>query len=277
MGLFDKKYCDICGEKIGLLGNRKLEDGNLCKNCAKKLSPWFSERRHSTVDSIKQQLAYREENKAKVAQLHITRSFGEGRRVLLDDTNRWFTVTRERDLAAENPDILSFDDLTGCRLDIDESHREVMRRNEKGESVSYNPPRYEYSYDFDIILTVNNPYFDEMKFRLNNGSVNVVTEAMSNFGRSGIGSFFGGMAQGFDPSYNPEYRKYRQMADDLVAAMNTLIGGAHRQPAQQPMQQPVQQTAVPQQNAVPAGPWVCTSCGASNSGKFCEHCGTPRP
>ena len=36
MGLFDKKYCDICGEKIGLLGNRKLEDGNLCKDCAKK-------------------------------------------------------------------------------------------------------------------------------------------------------------------------------------------------------------------------------------------------
>ena len=26
MGLFDKKYCDICGEKIGLLGNRKLEN-----------------------------------------------------------------------------------------------------------------------------------------------------------------------------------------------------------------------------------------------------------
>ena len=49
MGLFDKKYCDVCGEKIGLLGNRKLEDGNLCKDCAKKLSPFFSERRASTV------------------------------------------------------------------------------------------------------------------------------------------------------------------------------------------------------------------------------------
>ena len=35
MGLFDKKICDICGEKIGLLGNRKLDDGNLCKDCAK--------------------------------------------------------------------------------------------------------------------------------------------------------------------------------------------------------------------------------------------------
>ena len=29
--------CDICGEKIGLLGNRKLDDGNLCKDCAKKI------------------------------------------------------------------------------------------------------------------------------------------------------------------------------------------------------------------------------------------------
>lgn len=54
MGLFDKKYCDVCGEKIGLLGNRKLEDGNLCKECARKLSPWFSDRRSSTVEEIKQ-------------------------------------------------------------------------------------------------------------------------------------------------------------------------------------------------------------------------------
>ena len=29
MALFSTKFCDVCGEKIGLLGNRKLEDGNL--------------------------------------------------------------------------------------------------------------------------------------------------------------------------------------------------------------------------------------------------------
>ena len=52
MGLFDKKYCDICGEKIGLLGNCKLDDGNLCKECAQKLSPWFEERRHSIFYKI---------------------------------------------------------------------------------------------------------------------------------------------------------------------------------------------------------------------------------
>ena len=89
MGLFDKKYCDICGEKIGLLGNRKLENGNLCKNCAKKLSPWFSDRRSSTVEEIKAQLAYREENRQKVA----ARSTPPGRSVR---TPRCFwTRTRE--------------------------------------------------------------------------------------------------------------------------------------------------------------------------------------
>ena len=63
--LFDKKQCSICGGDIGLLGNRKLEDGNCCKNCAAKLSPWFSERRQSTVEDIKAQLEYREATRRK--------------------------------------------------------------------------------------------------------------------------------------------------------------------------------------------------------------------
>lgn len=63
MGLFDKKVCDICGEKIGLLGNRKLDDGNLCKDCAKKLSPWFEERRHSTVEILRN--SWHTENRTK--------------------------------------------------------------------------------------------------------------------------------------------------------------------------------------------------------------------
>ncbi|MEF2896739.1 MAG: DUF4428 domain-containing protein, partial [Senegalimassilia anaerobia] len=48
--MFEKKTCSICGGEIGLLGNRKLEDGNLCKECAGKLSPFFSDRRASTVE-----------------------------------------------------------------------------------------------------------------------------------------------------------------------------------------------------------------------------------
>ena len=69
MGLFDKKYCSICDAKIGLLGNRKLDDGNLCKDCASKLSPWFSDRRHSTVEQVREQLDYREAN--KIGRAHV--------------------------------------------------------------------------------------------------------------------------------------------------------------------------------------------------------------
>ena len=77
MGLFDrllqKKQCAFCGGEIGMLGNKKLEDGDMCKNCASKLSPWFDDRRHSTVAQIGEQLAYREKNKEAVAQVQTTR------------------------------------------------------------------------------------------------------------------------------------------------------------------------------------------------------------
>ena len=82
MGLFDKKYCDVCGDKIGFLGNRKLEDGNLCKDCAGKLSPFFSDRRNSTVAEIKEQLAYREDNKRRLDDFLPTVTF-DGRRFIL--------------------------------------------------------------------------------------------------------------------------------------------------------------------------------------------------
>ena len=147
MGLFDKKYCDICGEKIGLLGNRKLENGNLCKNCAKKLSPWFSDRRNSTVDEIKAQLAYREENQGKVAAFHTTRTLGTDTKVLFDEDAGKFMVTRARNLVEANPDVLDFADVTGCNLDIDERRSELKREDKDGKEISYNPPRYEYSYD----------------------------------------------------------------------------------------------------------------------------------
>ena len=69
MGLFDrllqKKQCAFCGGEIGMLGNKKLEDGDMCKNCASKLSPWFDDRRHSTVAQIGEQLAYRPGNSEK--------------------------------------------------------------------------------------------------------------------------------------------------------------------------------------------------------------------
>ena len=96
--IFDKKMCSICNGEIGLLGNRKLEDGNLCKDCASKLSPWFGERRSSTVAQIREQLDYREDNRQAVAAFNTTRSLGSNTKVLLDEDNRKFMVTSAREL-----------------------------------------------------------------------------------------------------------------------------------------------------------------------------------
>ena len=145
--LFEKKECSVCGGEIGLLGNRKLEDGNLCKECANKLSPWFDDRRHSTVDQIVEQLEYREANREKVEQFHVTRTLGEDMKVLIDEDAGLFMVTNSSRVKEANPDVLAFSDVTGCVLDIDEDRTELMRDGKDGEEISYNPPRYEYDYD----------------------------------------------------------------------------------------------------------------------------------
>ena len=251
MGLFDKKYCDICGEKIGLLGNRKLENGNLCKNCAKKLSPWFSDRRSSTVDEIKAQLAYREENREKVAAFHTTRTLGTVTKVLLDEDAGKFMVTRTRDLAEVNPDVLDFADVTGCNLDIDESRCEILREDKDGNEVSYNPPRYEYSYDFYITIFVNNPYFDEIRFQVNSSSVDITPPPMLRPGING----------GFNPETNVEYRNYKNLAEEIRQALTQV---------RQDVREKIEQAAAPKAAV------TCPYCGATttpDASGCCEYCG----
>ena len=139
MGLFSKKSCSVCGGEIGLFGNRKLEDGNLCKDCAAKLSPFFRERRASTVAEIEAQLAYREANKADVAAFHVTRSLGGSTKVLLDEDDQKFIVTSKTRWAEENPDVMRFSDVTGCTYRIDEDKRKIEREEETQPAVATRP------------------------------------------------------------------------------------------------------------------------------------------
>ena len=284
MGLFDKKFCDICGEKIGLLGNRKLEDGNLCKQCAGKLSPWFSDRRSSTVEDIRAQLAYREENQQKVAEFSATRTIGDEYMVFLDEDHGRFCVARDGDLRTGNPDILEFTQVTGCELDIDETKDEVKHEDGEGKQVSYDPPRYDYSYDFTIDLRVNHPWFDQMRFRLNPSSVKVeygstmaaahpappppppqgghppakpgarpVMDAAKK-------ALFGGTAA-YDPSVSAEYQRYVTMGQEIKEAILQIRQEARDSAAEA---------------NVPKAAVQCPHCGAStipDANGCCEFCG----
>ena len=194
MGLFDKKYCDVCGEKIGLLGNRKLEDGNLCKDCAKKLSPFFSERKQSTVAEIKEQLAYREENERRLDSFRPTRTFGENMKVYIDDMAGTFIVTRMSNWKSENPDIIGLNQVTSCNLDIEEDRDEIYYEDEEGNTRSYTPARYEYKYEFFVVINVNSPWFSQIKFSLNPSNRP-------------------------DSRYTELYREYERVGNELCAAL----------------------------------------------------------
>lgn len=279
--LFEKKYCSVCGNEIKLLGNRKLEDGNLCKDCAGQLSPFFSERRHSTVEEIKEQLAYREENKKEVAKFNVTRTIGRNTKVFIDERQNKFIITHNHNFAAENPDVLDISQVTGCDFDIQENRLEEYRtiKNPDGSSkqVSYKPPHYEYSYNFKITLYVNHPYFDHIEFNLNNMNVYIKSVGDIDGGYHGqpmkqmIGNaILQGVADALsntmnmnnDPRMrNPEYQEYYRMGYEVKDFFTQI----HEQTREQERIANTPKTAV-----------TCPYCGATtipDDNGCCEYCG----
>lgn len=165
--LFEKKCCDICGGEIGLMGNRKLADGNLCKECAAKLSPLFDERRQSTVEQIREQLLYRAENEGRVAAFNPTRTLGARTKVLIDDNAGAIIVTASSRWRDVNPDVIAFGQVTGCAAEVREFKTELREKKPDGTTARYDPPRYEIEYDVWVVVNVNSPYFDEIAFKTN--------------------------------------------------------------------------------------------------------------
>ena len=330
MGLFDKKFCDVCGEKIGMLGNRKLEDGNLCKDCAKKLSPWFDDRRHSTLEEIKNQLQMREENRRLVSSFHPGRVIRSDRyNLYIDERQQMFTASVNLD-REDNPDIISLSQITGCNLDVNETRTEEYRTDRDGERESYDPPRYSYSYDYYFYIYLNHPYIREMKLRLNSmdlseddrnrrHDVERAGQEMMSYLQNVTGCMAGGMGMNQGMGMQPGMGMNNQgmgmqpgmgmnnqgMGMQPGMGMNSQQGmgvqpgmgmnnqGMNSQPGMgmnpnMPQNMNVQSCMGAAAGAAAGaagagfagstadGPWVCQSCGATNTGRFCESCGSPR-
>ena len=318
MGLFDKKFCDVCGEKIGMLGNRKLEDGNLCKDCAKKLSPWFDDRRHSTLEEIKSQLQMREENRSLVSSFHPGRVIRSDRyNLYIDERQQLFAASVNLD-REDNPDIISLSQITGCNLDVNEMRTEEYRTDRDGERESYNPPRYSYSYDYYFYIYLNHPYINEMKLKLNSMDISEddrnrrhdverAGQEMMSYLQNVTGCTVGGMGMNQGMGMQSGMGMNQGMGMQPGMGMNQGMGmqpgmgmnnqGMGMQPAagmNQGMSQNVNAqggmgTAAGGMGAAAGaaagaafagnaaeGPWVCQSCGATNAGRFCESCGSPR-
>lgn len=252
MGLFDKKFCDICGEKISLLGNRKLEDGNLCKDCAKKLSPFFSERRSSTVEDIRRQLAYREENEKKLDGFSPSLVFGENKKVYIDPNSECFIVTSLTNWRSSNPDLIALSQVRNVNTEINENKDEIYYEDSDGNKKSYEPRRYEYDYEFRVTIMVDSPWFDEISLELSYGNRP-------------------------DSRYTELYREYEQkmheLADILMRRNNRNSAPSNTANTFGSNNGSYAAAASAFQSSSDEK-WICRSCGAQNSGKFCESCGT---
>ena len=168
----DKKYCDICGSKFKLFSKRRVNDGIICKSCIKKLSPFFVDYRKNSVADIKEHLAYREANKAAVSSFHVTRTLSaDDIKILVDEDVGKFIITSVRKWQDENPDVFDCSQVTGCKSDIDESKKEIYRKTKDGNRESYDPPRYEYHYDYRMIIYINCPWVNEIRLKIASGTI----------------------------------------------------------------------------------------------------------
>lgn len=206
--LFKKKICSVCGNEIGLFGKRKVEDGNICKDCEGMLSPWFDERRSSTVAEIAEQIEYRKNNGELIRKFRITRTLGgDVKKVHIDEATKKFIITSASDIIKDNPDIIDFSQVMGCSMDIVDRQTEVKRRDKDGKMVSYEPKRYRCFYDFYIIINVNHPYFGDMRFRLNTSSVETTSENGAHKNKLP------------NPKFDHNYKKYEDIGNEIVEYM----------------------------------------------------------
>ncbi|MDD6022377.1 MAG: DUF4428 domain-containing protein [Oscillospiraceae bacterium] len=113
MGLFDKKFCDICGEKVNTLTQQKLSDGYLCSDCKKKLGSFTSGWKQRTVEDVKNHLQLREQNKQKYQQFNCSAvAGGRNNSIQVDFNNHWFIFAIDnRDYKSGNPQVFDFSQL----------------------------------------------------------------------------------------------------------------------------------------------------------------------
>lgn len=199
------------------------------------LSPHFTNRKKSSISDIKDQLAYREENKNNVAKFNVTRIIGRSTKVIFDEGSEKFMVTSAEDWRSENPDIIDFSQVTECDTKIRENKTELKFRDNDGKEVSFSPKQYDIDYDFFVTIQLNSPWFDFMYFSINDRSV--------------------------DTQYSLEYKEMEQGLKDIKKVLT--------QPRRKVSVATVSSSEIYSEQKCP----YCGAINMNNTSGHCEFCG----
>jgi len=269
MGLFDAKYCDVCGEKLGLLGNTKIANGTLCKECGKKLSPLLSDVKHRQLSEIKNHLMYREDNEHILGNFKPDKEFGKYKKIFIDSNAGVFCVSRA-DWKGLNADLITLEQVTSVDTEVIEDKEEILYENKDGTKSSYHPQKFEFEYSFKITIYVDSPWFSK------------ITVDLSDTDHPEV-------------KWDDKYTLYdKQLREAKAALLRREVEPAepHNAPAAAPGPAPAAPPADPTgmaaahlarvEAAKKAGiyknpnEWTC-SCGTVNTGNFCTNCGNSKP
>jgi len=188
MGLFKKENCCLCGGKTGML-DKKCLSGKVCKECVKKMSPWFDDYKNSIAGALDAQRMGREIDAGLIQTkiYNFSKIFGEFGVILIDEKEKKFIafpdtskglfgnqrkVTSIDDVIDLGPDIIRFDQVEDFEIDITETTREE-KQTVNGQQVSYNPPHILYMETFTLRMKINHPYVKSIYIQLNDGAVQI--------------------------------------------------------------------------------------------------------
>ena len=259
MELFSKRNCDVCGGS-GFISGRKLRDGILCNTCAAKLSPFFIDFESSTVAEIKKQLAYREENKKRLADFYPSITFDGSRNVYINPVSERFIVTELTDWRSGNPDIISFSQVINVETEVRDNKGKIIPRDSADYDESYNPRLYKHCRTYIVTIFVNSPWFAKIELELNKGK----------YSENSLTSLHDDYLKKISELKNILMRRderYRVYDGDDGTIMTIRLEDDQTLPA--PAETP---------KAALSKAWICSSCGSeSRSNEFCENCGHQKP
>ena len=146
--------------------------------------------------------------------------------------------------------------MLGVDTDIRENKEEIFYEDSEGNEKSYVPPRYACDYEFNVTIRVDSPWFDEIELELSDGNRP-------------------------DSPYTHLYRQYEQRLHELSDILmrrddrkRVWDGNGMMNRVDNTNIRPERPASAP--NAMGGETWVCPSCGAQSSGKFCANCGTAK-
>ena len=259
MGIFSKKECSICGDKSGLLSNKKLADGNLCRSCRARLSPFYEVTNRDTAAGIAAQLEYRERNRAELRLFRPSIAVGGAGKVFIDMDGGKFTLASERELREGNPDLFDLGGLRSCAFYA----REQIVKGDEDKSDRFD-------YHFYLKFTVEHPFLRSFSYGYSGVTVSSTRNRIREeeirkiyTGQKDIRTGLAAFITGVDRKGTEEYLQQYALAQDMIGAL-TEAAAAFR-PGQ---------ALRPQAVSTAAEVCFCSNCGARvEGGTFCPDCG----